>query len=267
MSAKRIATACFLSLCGFLAAPSAHAYKGAVHFYATYVVASVCGIDEAVAIAWADLNVDRFPESDPGTEPWNWLRPSKHRDRRVFHFPVLGKGRVEPGSAASLRIAEAAFIEAKTAIADPLFLGIALHVHQDSWAHAGFEPKFGHLWSTSPDYTHAHPEAADQMVLATWEVLNRWRILTQGVGCAGPAEAALGIVSLWNRYRASGKGDLQRHWRAAAETLAGHALPMKSKTYETAWNEGFLKAVERTKLLFPKVKGEEDEDPPASPEI
>jgi RHS repeat-associated protein len=122
-------------------------YGKNVHFDATKAAAQDAGYCdwEVAAIARADQGVDDNPETSPYASV---------SARRLWHFP------------SPQRVQELlTYAYSSCFVTD---LGRALHVLQDSYSHAGFQPEWGHFWSgTSPDDIFNDMQKTVQMMNAT----------------------------------------------------------------------------------------------------
>lgn len=171
-------------------ADPAFAYNINVHYRITELVAESCGVRHPKLIAWADARVDR----DGKTRP-EW--PFNFRERATFHFrvtlgppiPMAFNGyevvvrdeRVVRGSAEAAAIVDKAIAYEAP---DPVLFGMGLHAYQDSWAHEGFEPVFGHLGELRyPDSPKRDPDKALEMSERTWEKMDAWSRATEGRAC------------------------------------------------------------------------------------
>jgi RHS repeat-associated protein len=136
-------------------------YEKNVHFDATKAAAKDAGYCEweADAIARADHGVDENPET-------RWY--AGVTARRLWHFP--SQQRVQ---------------EVLTKAYSSCFvsdLGRALHVLQDSYSHAGFEPVLGHMvYGTTPDDIFNDIHKTVQMMTATNNALRNFLTKCGGV--------------------------------------------------------------------------------------
>lgn len=148
-------------------------YEEDVHRDLTFVLALAAGMGESVAarISAADQGVDDDPRTSPmGKSPVG--EPA--RIRAAFHFTSEERrselyGRFESSGS-------------------PEHLGIFLHAQQDSYSHAGYGPRAGHIidWE-EPDKTYNDPDKADRMAANTFAILAR-----SATGVSGQRYAALG---------------------------------------------------------------------------
>jgi RHS repeat-associated protein len=132
-------------------------YEEDVHRDLTVALAMAAGISAPVAtrIGGGDQGVDDNPATSPmGMSPFG----DAVQVREDFHFT----------SAARKNELYSAFERSGR----PEDLGIFFHAQQDSYSHAGFGARFGHLSAGhAPDKTYTDPAKADRMALDTFTLL------------------------------------------------------------------------------------------------
>jgi RHS repeat-associated protein len=155
-------------------------YEIDVHFHLTRTLARAAGIASPVA--------DRIAATNQGIDETASTGPFGRRSaRRDFHFTDAARRRELWDS-----------FERSGSAED---LGVFFHAQQDSFAHEGYGPTFGHLLAGHiPDWTFAAPERADTMARDTFD---RLRIAAQRLGGAGaiPWEVVRPFVTRFNRAR------------------------------------------------------------------
>jgi len=126
-------------------------YSSDVHYDYTFGIAKGVGYSECAAkkIAQADNNIDI---------KYNPLNPWKvnEKKRGLWHFP------------SEQRVNEVLYSAFNSC--DLATLGEALHVLQDSYSHAGYRPKWGHVWTPTPDDVKVDPKKTDRVVKETMRI-------------------------------------------------------------------------------------------------
>jgi hypothetical protein len=255
----------------FLTLPSpANAYEGGMHFYLTYVMAYWCGLDSFPSqygqerpasqvddIAWADYSVDYFPGTDPGSNPGEWLDPTKVGSRRLFHFPVPAgsDAGVVRGSPTAWQTVDAAIEEGAADAQNPILLGIGIHTLQDSYSHEGFGPRLGH-WRIAPDLPITDEPKALEMAEATWFALDRWSKKVHGIGCAMPFTDVSGLIETWLDASIESEAGIMNYWQTAVEEVVHRTAPPDLFNGVVRSTEDFIAAAAHVRQL----KGGASED-------
>jgi hypothetical protein len=205
-----------------LVCADASAYETGVHYYLTYLMGHWCGLgNEADTIALADYSVDLFKSTNAGSHYDEWLNPAKEGTRRRFHFPVR-KGSnqfVRRGSNYAWETVNLAVTEGDAnQNINPILLGIGIHTLQDSYAHEGFTPTFGH-WTQGPDLPESDPEKLVEAAEATWIAIDDWRHKIYGKGCAVAFKEIAPQIESWAELSLHSAAAITNAWEAIAEKI------------------------------------------------
>ena len=131
---------------------------------------------QAARIARSDQGVDE----NPATEPY-----ASYGARRDFHFTTENRR-----------------AEMWNDIAAEEGLGVYLHAEQDSFSHAGFGPRFGHLSEGhAPDKTYNDALKADTMSLDTYKALREAGINLGTEAGAVPYAEIFPFIRAFNRAK------------------------------------------------------------------
>lgn len=266
MNAMRALLVVSCLMAGF-SSTSAFAYKKDYHFRITQILGHWCGLDQGITaslnawpttqkLAWACMSVDRFPETDPGATFGSAGDIDKIENRAVFHFPMSeGYPSVRAGSPEAERLARIAIRQAEFSSDDDILVlfGIALHRHEDSWAHNGFEPSLGHLFSgQGPDFPYSAPDHALEMNRAVWKLLELWSVAMKKKGCAIPFEKVEPLLKEWNSEKIESSSELALAWREHARTVLGYAVDIDTLQAPAHLENIFLRESEfARKVLLP----------------
>jgi RHS repeat-associated protein len=143
-------------------------YEEDVHRDLTFALALSAGIAESVSarIAAANQGVDDDPRTSPmGMSPIG----EAVSIRQNFHFTSPERRQELYGRFEST--------------GSPEHLGVFFHAQQDSYSHAGYGPRFGHLKDGhSPDKTYTDPAKADRMAANTFGILKQSASRIEGGG-------------------------------------------------------------------------------------
>jgi len=155
-------------------------YERDVHYNLTYYLAVKAGFskNQARIIASANQGVDESKVTGPfaGVQA-----------RRDYHFVTQERLR---------QMYDQAY---KTG--DLELMGQFFHAFQDSYSHAGYEPKRGHIIDgTAPDKTYNDPEKANEMAKATYEYMIIF-VKRQGGNPTNNWDAIKDKVDQFNRAR------------------------------------------------------------------
>lgn len=213
------ALAMVLSLFSF----GAQAYDIDTHFYETYMMARYAGIGHEVASQLANFN--EWIDVSLWTSPMFPTMIIGGRMRRLYHFPdefvSYNAAQMETGATHGLKLSPLQLVDENDPFGRELLLegmkkgnllmvGAGLHVHMDSFGHAGYSFVSGHgeggHW---PDRPWANVERHERMVSALMEDLVAIRKLLP--------EAALD-----HKFRDKDMGlqDLRAHSELSAVELA-----------------------------------------------
>ena len=264
---KRLLTACGLGVVVLCSATPSHAFKTGYHFYMTYAIGHWCGLqekpsatgnfgdtNEAYAIAWGNASTDTFKETDAGANPDEWLDPSKAETRLIYHFAVprgMYNQRVKRGSKDAWLTVEDSISNLAPASKDPLapmLVGIGLHTLQDSWAHEGYSPEWGH-WTQEPDFPSTNVGKSLEAAAATWDALNRWKLKKYGKGCDVAYKDLAGLLETWCQKPLNSGESVAQYWRKNLEALAQKPVPADKFDDNNAWAKHFLTAADAVKRL------------------
>lgn len=215
----RLALAAVLSMFSF----GAQAYDIDTHFYETYMLARYAGIGHEVASQLANFN--QWIDVSLWTSPMFPTMIIGGRMRRLYHFPdefvTYNASQIETGATHGMKLAPLQLVDENDPFGRELLLegmkkgnfllvGAGLHVHMDSFGHAGYSFVSGHgeggHW---PDRPWANIERHERMVSALMEDLVAIRKLLP--------EAALDHEF---RDREMAQQDLRSHSRLSAAELA-----------------------------------------------
>jgi len=134
-------------------------YEEDVHQDLTYALALAAGFNtnSAATIAAADQRTDDNPATTPmGMTPWG----DDVEKRSLYHFTTIER-----------RDDMWQTFKGSGSLQD---LGTYEHAEQDSFSHAGFGPRLGHLMAGhAPDKTYNAPRKADQMAEVTFNTLKQ----------------------------------------------------------------------------------------------
>ncbi|MBI3266401.1 MAG: hypothetical protein HYZ67_05010 [Chlamydiae bacterium] len=134
---------------------SVQAYERDVHLDVTNYLAIKGGMSPQDAVVVAKAN--QWTDDDPKRSPW-----ASEEARRLYHF-------VTPARLAELRKDAFDSLDAEK-------FGTYLHAFQDSFSHAGYGPKVGHLFKRhEPDKTYNDPEKAMLMEQGTYQEILRFQ--------------------------------------------------------------------------------------------
>ncbi len=230
---------------------TANAYETGIHFYMTYAMAYWCGLDngssnsEAYQIAWADYSTDMFYQTDAGSHIYEWLDPSKLDNRRIFHFAVPKDSLelVKRGSDPAWLNANLAIDEATPQSSNPLLLGLGLHTLQDSYAHEGYSPIFGH-WTLDPDWPDTDIPKLLEAAESTWLAIDRWSRKAHGKGCTAKFDQVAGLLETWAHVPSHDTDSILQTWRKDVEALALKSIPTTAYDDNDQWSDAFSSAAD-----------------------
>ena len=166
--------------------------------------------------------------------------------REAFHFPVEpGKTVVQAGSNASQTTCNAG-----VGSRDPILFGIGLHTFQDSWSHAGFGPRAGHL-STGHDpdlpskNTLSLNNALD-MAEATFLELQQWSLASH------KSKSPCDFGKIKSKLRAvlmtkGGEPERVRAWQGQILEDFGKVVRFQGSNDSHRWCGAFAKASNQVK--------------------
>lgn len=151
-----------------------------VHYYASYAFAVDGGIDSPLEMAWANQFADDSPRTGHTSTVAEFLLKGWSRESALrlaaFHFPpYLGEDAprmTHPNSPVLQRV----LTEARQS-GDPFRLGLAWHLEQDSYSHAGFTAwredansvyPWWHYRSGLPNIGHLEAGPAPDIIHERW---------------------------------------------------------------------------------------------------